>query len=291
MRARPDDGHSGRLRLGAVLFAFHRRQRRHRRSRATARRAAGTDGPSHRRAVRARRHRPASTASINQVQTAQGRMVLYADTGTANAELRPKCAAAACMTCRSIRPSRLHGDVRSVAHSPPKRRPARGCNWAEARVYMSIGDLRGAKEVSITLGGTAARSGAGRGDSGRLYGDDPVQPPLVGAPLGWTGEPPAGTALGRGAADASRARSASRSPPSRKDTTITMTGNWGSPQFDGGVLPDTRTVTQGRLHGRRGAFRSSRAARRARASDLSFDTLINRRRARRCSIRAIPIRA
>lgn len=207
---------------------------------------------------------------VNRVQTVQGRMVLYAETGTADAKLAtevrrrglhdvPVYTADATFKA-TFNPSRIAAEAPSGAR----------LKWGDARVYMGLGDLRGAKDVRLTLGGRTIdlapveMVNSYGGPSGRS---------MVSAPLGWIFGAPAGTL----AADASlRISGAQRMSIAAfaKDTTITMSGDWASPSFDGGFLPDTRDVTK---EGFTATWRIPFLARGAPGAgpDLSFDTLIN----------------
>lgn len=210
----------------------------------------------------------ASVNGVNQVQTVQGRMVLYADTGAADAKLLTE-----------VRRRGLHdvpvytADATFKATFTPSRIAAEApsgarLKWSEARVYMGLGDLRGAKDVKLDIGGRALDLAPV--ENTNQYGPSRS---MVSAPLGWIFGPPAGTL----SADASlRISGAQRISVAAyaKDTTITMSGDWSSPSFDGGFLPDARKVTK---DGFTATWRIPFLARGAPGvgPDLSFDTLIN----------------
>ena len=210
----------------------------------------------------------ANVNGVNQVQTVQGRTVLYADTGTADAKLEtevrrrglhdvPVYTANAVFNA-TFTPSRIAAEAPSGAR----------LKWSEARVYMGLGDLRGAKEVNLALGGRTLELAPV--ESANAYGGSNRS--MVSAPLGWIFGAPPGTLV----ADARlRISGAQRIAVAAfaKDTVITMAGDWGSPSFDGNFLPDERSVTK---DGFTATWRIPFLARGAPGvgADLSFDTLI-----------------
>jgi inner membrane protein len=217
----------------------------------------------------------ANINGANQVQTVQGRMVLYAETGTAASELKTE-----------IRRRGLHdvpvytAETDFAATFEPSRIAAEAptgarLRWNEARIYMALGDLRGAKEVRLTLGGRALELSPVENAAG--YAQPGVYPPsgrsMVSAPLNWIFPP----ATGPLQADAYlRTAGAQRVSIAAfaKDTVITMKGDWPSPSFDGGFLPDERNVRKDSFDA---TWRIPFLARGAPSvgADLSFDTLIN----------------
>jgi inner membrane protein len=75
-------------------------------------------------------------------------------------------------------------------------------------------------------------------------GGQPLSPrPLVSAPLGWTADPGLGRIIVAAQLNTSGAQRISVAAFAR-DTIVTMSGTWTSPSFDGGLLPDTRTVSR-----------------------------------------------
>jgi inner membrane protein len=96
---------------------------------------------------------------------------------------------------------------------------------------------------------------------------------MVSAPLGWILPPAAGPLQADAQLRISGAQRVSIAAFA-KDTEITMTGDWPSPSFDGGFLPDEREV---RDDGFSAKWRIPFLARGAPSvgPDLSFDTLIN----------------
>ncbi|MDP3738097.1 MAG: cell envelope integrity protein CreD [Hyphomonadaceae bacterium] len=212
----------------------------------------------------------AQVNGVNQVQAVQGRMVLYADTGTADAKLETEVRrrglhdvpvyTADAVFKATFNPSRIAAEAPSGAR----------LKWSEARVYMSLGDLRGAKDVRLTLSGRALDLAPV--EMVNTYGG-PSGRSMVSAPLGWIFGPPPGTLPAEASLRISGAQRISLAAFA-KDTVITMSGDWASPSFDGGFLPDTREVTK---EGFTATWRIPFLARGAPGAgpDLSFDTLIN----------------
>jgi inner membrane protein len=211
----------------------------------------------------------ANVNGANQVQTVQGRMVLYADTGTADAKLVtevrrrglhdvPVYTADATFKA-SFDPSRIATEAPSGAR----------LRWNEARIYMGLGDLRGAKEVGLTLGGRTLDLAPV--ENANTYG--PSGRSMVSAQVGWIFPPQAGPLAADARLRISGAQRVSIAAFA-KDTVITMSGDWPSPSFDGGFLPDQREV---RSDGFSATWRIPFLARGAPGAgpDLSFDTVIN----------------
>jgi len=96
---------------------------------------------------------------------------------------------------------------------------------------------------------------------------------LVAAPLGWTDAPAPGTLAAEAFLRISGAERVSLAAFAR-DTTINLSGDWPSPSFDGGALPDQRSVTKS---GFTANWRIPFLARGAPGvgPDLSFETVIN----------------
>jgi inner membrane protein len=151
--------------------------------------------------------------------------------------------------------------------------------WADARAYLGLTDLRGAKEASLTLNGhvielapseqtypiaTSANGGYTPRNNGQR---------LVGGPIPWLADahdkPFDATARLR-ISGAQRVALAAFA----RDTTIDLSGDWASPSFDGGASPDTRQVSK---TGFTATWRIPFLARGAAGAgvDLSFDTVIS----------------
>jgi inner membrane protein len=176
------------------------------------------------------------------VSTTRGRMVLYAESGSAKVNLRTETLRRGLQSVptyfaetafsASFDPTRLSTEAPSGAR----------LLWNDARIYLGMGDLRGAKVATITVAGrTLDLSPAASGAAG---GAQPLSPrPLVSAPLGWTADPGLGRITAAAQLNTSGAQRISVAAFAR-DTTVEMTGTWTSPSFDGGLLPDTRNVTR-----------------------------------------------
>ncbi len=208
--------------------------------------------------------------NTNTVQTVQGHMVLYPETGTADATLTtemrkrglhevPVYTADAAFTA-SFDPSRIAIEAPSGAR----------LRWSEARVYMGMGDLRGAKEATLRVGGQTLDLAPVDMSSGRA---GPLSyRPMISVPLGWTAEPAPGPLATDAMLRVTGAQRLSLAAFAR-DTTVTMSGDWGSPSFDGGALPDERTVEDDRFSA---TWRIPFLARGAPGvgADLSFSTVL-----------------
>lgn len=211
-----------------------------------------------------------SVNNVNQVQTQVGRMVLYPETGAANAKL-----------VTEVRKRGLHdvptyrADVDFTATFNPERLAREAptgarMRWADARVYISMSDLRGAKDAQLTVGGRLLDLAPVENMASETFSRPGLMPGLLGAPLGWTAEP-VGPLQATAKLNISGAQRVALAAFAR-DTTINLAGDWASPSFDGGALPDQRQVTK---QGFTAMWRIPFLARGAPGAgvDLSFDTL------------------
>jgi inner membrane protein len=212
-----------------------------------------------------------SVNNVNQIQKQMGRMVLYAERGTVEAKLAteilkrglqdvPVFTADATFE-GAFNPSRIAAEAPTGAVIV----------WRQARVFMSMGDLRGAKDARLTIGGQSLEMSPVETSPSDAYARPTMRAGLLAAPLGWTGEPAVGPLPVAGAMQVSGAQRISLAAFAR-DTTIKLSGNWSSPSFDGGALPDQREVTK---EGFSATWRIPFLARGAPGAgpDLSFDTL------------------
>ncbi len=145
--------------------------------------------------------------------------------------------------------------------------------WADARAYLGLTDLRGAKEASLNLNGhvieLAPSEAAFSGNPG--LGPRNGGQRLVGGPVPWlaeTHDKPFEAAAHLRISGAERVAFAAFA----KDTTIDLAGDWAAPSFDGGASPDTRQVSK---TGFSATWRIPFLARGAAGAgvDLSFDTV------------------
>lgn len=184
--------------------------------------------------------------NVNQVQTRTGHMLLYAETGAANAdlvtEIRKRGLQQVPVFTANATFKATFDPARIATEAPSGAR----LRWSEARILMNVSDLRGAKDARITLGGQPLD--VAPVEIGRTDGSD--NPPstlrLLGALLGWTAETIPGTLSVDAALSVTGAQDISLATFAR-DTTLELSGNWGSPSFNSGILPDTREVTKDRF--------------------------------------------
>lgn len=184
--------------------------------------------------------------TVNQVQTKTGRMVLYPETGGVSTDLVTEIRkrglqeipvfTANAVFKASFNPSRI------AAEAPTGAR----LRWSEARVVMNMSDLRGAKDARLTIGGRTLEVAPIEMTIAEINGQPPQQIRLLGASLGWTEEPVAAPLSAEATLSVSGAQNISAAAFAR-DTTIKLSGNWGSPSFDSGVLPDRRKVEKERF--------------------------------------------
>jgi len=179
-----------------------------------------------------------SVSNSSQVRTTTGHVLLYAETGTVTADLRteirkrglqqvPVFTSNAAFKA-TFNPSRV------TAEAPGDARIL----WNEAKILMNVSDLRGAKDAQLTVGGRPlemAPMALSRPDSGSQR--------VIGALLDWTEPPQAGVLQVNASLNVTGAQNVSFATFAR-DTTIELFGDWRSPRFDSGVLPDTRQVTK-----------------------------------------------
>lgn len=209
--------------------------------------------------------------SENKLQTITQQLVLYPDTGVVKAQLAterlalglhdvPVYTADASFTA-------TFNAAQLVEAAPGNAR----IRWSDARVYMSLTDLRGAREASLTLAGReidlapadpASTSAMQTGSSQRL----------VGGPVPWMQEALAAPFPASASMRVSGAERVGFAAFAR-DTTIELSGDWPTPSFDGGAVPDTRTVAD---TGFTALWRIPYLARGSAGAgvDLAFDTLI-----------------
>lgn len=206
------------------------------------------------------------------LQTVHGRMVLYPEKGTAEALLTTE------MLKRGLHSVPTYvADVVFTASFDPSRiaeeAPDGGrIKWNEARMLMSMSDLRGAKTAEITVAGRPLSVSPVEAQAASVSSMPLSVRPLIGAPLGWTDQPPAGQMQTQATLRVSGAQRITLAAFAR-DTTVTMKGNWASPKFDGGGLPDKRTVTKQDFSAEWTIPFLARGAPGV-GADLSFDALI-----------------
>ena len=212
--------------------------------------------------------------NVNQVQTRTGRMVLYAETGAANAELATEIRKRGLHEVPTYHGERrLQGDVRSCTHCDRGAIRRTVALERSAHPHEHVSDLRGAKDARITLGGQPLDVAPVEiGSDRRAATIRPSTLRLLGARLAGRLEPCPGTLSGDGSAERHGRAAISALAAFARDTTIELSGDWGSPSFDGGVLPDQRRSDEGRLHGEWRIPFLARGVPGA-GADLSFDTL------------------
>jgi len=181
--------------------------------------------------------------NVNQVQRQGGRMFLFPEAGTADTRLAteirkrglhdvPVYTATADFNA-TFNPARLAAEAPAGAQ----------LKWGEAQVFMSMGDLRGARNAQVTVAGRALELSPEAFSGADAYGAPIPLAGVLAAPLGWTAEPAAGAIPTTAMMNVTGAQRISIAAFAR-DTTISMTGDWASPSFDGGALPDQRDVTE-----------------------------------------------
>lgn len=181
--------------------------------------------------------------NVNQVQTRTGHMLLYAETGDADTELvteiRKRGLQEVPVFTANAAFSATFNPARIAAEAPSASR----LRWNEARIIMNVSDLRGAKDAQLTIAGRPLEIAPIEID--RTDGDDQPnqQLRLLGGSLGWTAEPVAAPLAVKASLSVTGAQNISLVTFAR-DTTLELSGNWGSPSFDSGILPDTRNVTK-----------------------------------------------
>jgi inner membrane protein len=181
--------------------------------------------------------------NVNQVQTRTGHMLLYAESGSTDTELvteiRKRGLQEVPVYTANAAFKATFNPARIAAEAPSGAR----LRWSEARIVMNVSDLRGAKDARLTIAGRPLEMAPVEID--RTDGDDQPNPQLraLGASLGWTAEPIAALLAVEASLSVTGAQSISLATFAR-DTTIELSGNWGSPSFDSGILPDTRNVAK-----------------------------------------------
>jgi inner membrane protein len=181
--------------------------------------------------------------NVNQVKTLTGHMLLYAETGSANTQLKAEIRkrglqevpvyTAEAIFKATFNPARIATEAPSGAR----------LRWSEARIVMNASDLRGAKDARLTIAGHSLEMAPVEIE--RTDGDDNpnAQMRVLGASLGWTAEPIAAPLAVEASLTVTGAQNVALATFAR-DTTLELSGNWGSPSFDSGILPDSREVTE-----------------------------------------------
>lgn len=210
-------------------------------------------------------------APTTTVETVRSRVVVYPETGSIGARL-----------VTELRRRGLHDvpvytvdagvaarfDLADAAAAIPA--DAR-LVWAEAKIYLSLTDPRGARSARLSLDGRPLELAPAEDAAG-------VAPlsyqRLVAAPAPWLADR-AGTGLIDVSGDI-RLTGAERLAFAAfaRDTTVRLAGDWGAPSFDGQVLPDERTVEAEAFTASWSVPYLARGAAGA-GENLSFDTLVN----------------
>ena len=182
-----------------------------------------------------------SLGNVNQIRRKSGHMILYAETGQANAELATEIRKRGLQQVPvynvTANFSATFNTDRIAAEAPS----GAALRWSDARIVMNVSDLRGAKDAQISVAGRPLEVSPVELDRTDLD-DQPNQTlRVLGAPLGWTGQPASATLPVQATLNVSGAHNISLATFAR-DTTIALAGNWGAPSFDSGVLPDTREI-------------------------------------------------
>ncbi|MEY4782817.1 MAG: hypothetical protein RIR41_752, partial [Pseudomonadota bacterium] len=172
-----------------------------------------------------------SLGNVNQIRRKSGHMILYAETGQANAELATE------IRKRGLQQVPVYNVMTNfsatfntdrIAAEAPSGAALR---WSDARIVMNVSDLRGAKDAQISVAGRPLEVSPVELDRTDLD-DQPNQTlRVLGAPLGWTGQPASATLPVQATLNVSGAHNISLATFAR-DTTIALAGNWGAPSFD-----------------------------------------------------------
>ncbi len=177
----------------------------------------------------------------DKVQTQRGSVTLYAETGTANATLATETLR------RGLHDVPVYSAETSYA---AQFRPARiteaapndaRIRWPDARLFMTITDARGARVVQMSLDGQALEAEPVDSVANANGGSISYQR-LVGARIPWLQEQADRTLEATANFTVTGAQRIGFAAFAR-DTTISLTGDWPSPSFEGGVLPDERELT------------------------------------------------
>lgn len=180
-------------------------------------------------------------ANNNTVQTVTQHLTLFADAGTVKAALGAERLALGLHDVPVYEVDARFAatfDAADLAQAAP---PNARIRWADARVLMSFTDLRGAREASLVIAGRSIDLAPAEASASvnAPYGSPQK---LVGGPIPWLEEALAEPFT----ADARlRLTGAERIgfAAFARDTAIELAGDWPAPSFDGGVAPDSRTVS------------------------------------------------
>ncbi len=182
-----------------------------------------------------------SVNSINntsQVRTTQGHVLLYAETGRVTADLKTEIRRRGLQQVPVFTTNAAFKATFNPARVTTEAPGGARILWSEAKILMNVSDLRGAKDAQLTAGGRALEMAPIALSRPEANGQR-----VIGALLGWNGEQLPGAMQVNATLNVTGAQNVSFATFAR-DTTIELSGDWRSPRFDSGVLPDTRTVTK-----------------------------------------------
>ncbi len=180
----------------------------------------------------------------NKVQTITGELILSAETGTANlavdADIRRRGLQNVPVYAIDATFNAAFNAERVAAAAPANAR----IQWDKAWIYMGLTDLRGVDDATLSVNGAPLEmSPVDNAAAAASYGYQPLTGSLrlVGAPIPFLADAAARTFTVDARLDIAGASRIGLAAFAR-DTTLTMKADWPDPSFDGGVLPDERTV-------------------------------------------------
>ncbi|MBI1339468.1 cell envelope integrity protein CreD [bacterium] len=175
--------------------------------------------------------------------TITGRVVLFAETGSLDARLtgeRLRIGLHDVPVYSSETQVTADFDLSRLAPEAPS---GARLLWPQARVVLSLSDLRGAKSVDMTLGGRTLEFAPTDGGAGAPGGMPLTYQQLVAAPAPWLESAAGGALAAQGRIVVTGAQRLAFAAFA-KDTAIRMSGDWADPSFDGAATPESRNVTE-----------------------------------------------
>jgi inner membrane protein len=170
----------------------------------------------------------------NKLQTVSGQLVLYPETGDITAKLDAETRTKGLQRVPVYRADAAFTAVFEPGRLAQAAPTGARVLWKDARMVLSATDLRGADAATLLVDGAPLELAPA--DGGQVS-----YQPLLGAPLPnletrQTGQMQVAATL--------RFKGSERLgfAPFAKTTAIRLTGDWPAPKFDGGRLPETRSI-------------------------------------------------
>lgn len=205
--------------------------------------------------------------------TLTGRVVLSAETGEVDARIEGRRLRIGLHDVPVYSADARFTAAFDLARIAPQAPAGARILWPQARVFLGMSDLRGARTAEMTLAGRALEFSPAENITSPSGAAPLTFQPLIAAPAPSIGDAGAGAVAGEARLSFTGAERLSFAAFA-KETAIRLGGDWADPSFDGSASPETRSVTP---EGFSALWRISYLARGApgAAADISLDTLVS----------------